>query len=525
MSYYHILKNIKVALCGASILFSYSSYAKYYIACYYYNNDKSINTNNFSLGHPEVTGAVKNYYWAINTDSAFSGYTELNGHIEDGVYVEDQLTYDQAVEKCNIAIRRGLALWPSKDTYTLYDMKASTSNFTGYEYPIQFSRENKNDSVKRFVVFGDSLSDTGNLKRWLKVFPSYPYWFGRLSDGILWNEYLSNATKLPMLNWAYAGAMTDGVNDINPSDFLNYLKSGARNIATGSMRGEVDRYLKYWLTDDSYKTVKTKLSNPQQTAFMIWISGNDFLSKTENISSFHNFIEHPESVEYYENVSNRAVNNTIDQIKKLNDAGASRFIVFNMPNMGIAPLILNNNKYDFNAGTLKSKDELGQKFSDIMKYYNFVLKDKIDLLNAERQGKIDIEVLDVYSALDLMMHNKNVITGEDFDYEFKNTYSNVSVGDLKIPLNCYSGGFLLNLMTDNDADANMLSYSSTCKMENGQTNTQSLFWDDEHPTSYTDCYFAYLIQDVMYKKGWISNPAGSLEDAKARCKLNSFQKI
>lgn len=525
MSSYQIFKNIKTIVCGAFLLFSNSSYANYYIACYYYNSDQSVETNNFTLGSHEITGAAKNYYWAVNDDSLFSSYTELEGRIEDGIFIENNLTYNQAIQKCNLAIQKGLVLWPSKETYKLYDMKASTSNFTGYEYPIQFRQENQSNSIKRLVVFGDSLSDTGNLNRWTKVFPTFPYWFGRLSNGLLWNEYLSNSTKLPVLNWAYSGAQSAYINDINPSDFLNYIKSGARNVATGSMKGEVDRYLANWLTSDSYKTTNKHISNPQETLFMIWIGGNDFLSKTENATSFHNFIEHPDSVEYYENVSNRTVNNIIEQIKKLNDAGAYHFVVFNMPNMGIAPFIANNNDYDFTKGTLGSKTELSHKMTSIMQHYNAVLKSKIDLLNAERRNKLNVDVIDVYSALEMLMQNKNIITGGDFDYEFHNEYSTVATDESHhIPLNCYKGGFLLNLMTKNDASANQLSTQYTCKKSNGSINTQSLFWDDEHPTSYTYCYFSYLVQNALYTKGLIQNAPSSLEETKKLCKIGSFEK-
>ena len=37
--------------------------------------------------------------------------------------------------------------------------------------------------ISRMVVFGDSLSDSGNLKRRLLIFPNQPYWFGRFANG------------------------------------------------------------------------------------------------------------------------------------------------------------------------------------------------------------------------------------------------------------------------------------------------------------------------------------------------------
>lgn len=525
MSYYHVFKKIKIMLCCFLLIFpSYTFASSYYISCYYYNSDNSMNTNNFSLQNHEVTGAAKNYYWALNQDSSFSSYTELSGRIQDGLFLENDLTYAQAIERCNIAIRRGLVLWPTKSTYRLYDMKASSSNFSGYEYPIVFQKENQGNAIKKFVIFGDSLSDTGNLKRWLKVFPEYPYWFGHMSNGLVWHEYLSNATKIPVLNWAYSGAQSDNINDISPSDFLNRMKAGLRNIVTGSMKGEVDRYLGYWLTDDSYQTTKKNLSSPQDTMFMIWIGGNDFLSKTDNTASYLNLIDHPESPEYYVHVAERATNNIVEQVKRLNDAGGYYFLVFNMPNLGFAPMVANNNRYDFAKGSLKSKTELSYKLTEIIQYYNQMLAQKIEALSASRQNNIHVQVVDVFSALEYMMQNRNMIDGTYFDYEFKNPSTIVDVGSQKIPANCYQGGLLLNLMTTNDATANQLSFDNTCKNADGSINTHTMFWDDEHPSTYIGCYFSYLVQNGLYQQGLIQTAPASLQETKNRCLLNSFEK-
>ena len=45
-------------------------------------------------------------------------------------------------------------------------------------------------SIKRIVVFGDSLLDTGNIIKTLEV-PGKPYFEGRFSNGIISTEYLA----------------------------------------------------------------------------------------------------------------------------------------------------------------------------------------------------------------------------------------------------------------------------------------------------------------------------------------------
>ena len=78
------------------------------------------------------------------------------------------------------------------------------------------------------VIFGDSLSDTGNLSIVSGgVFPpaGQPYFNGRFSDGLIWTDFLTAAlgdTATPALlggsNYAFAGART-GV-DANPPGVL-----------------------------------------------------------------------------------------------------------------------------------------------------------------------------------------------------------------------------------------------------------------------------------------------------------------
>ena len=69
-------------------------------------------------------------------------------------------------------------------------------------------------------MFGDSLSDTGNLYRATgNLIPPPPYFNGRLSNGPLWVEYLApklNLTYTPQTNFAFAGATTGTLNTTLP---------------------------------------------------------------------------------------------------------------------------------------------------------------------------------------------------------------------------------------------------------------------------------------------------------------------
>lgn len=75
----------------------------------------------------------------------------------------------------------------------------------------------------QIVVFGDSLSDTGNLFTALGVPPS-PYFNGRFSNGPNWVERLAGSFGLPVLpslgggtNYAFGGATTGPTGGTPPS--------------------------------------------------------------------------------------------------------------------------------------------------------------------------------------------------------------------------------------------------------------------------------------------------------------------
>ncbi|KAJ9074553.1 hypothetical protein DSO57_1005294 [Entomophthora muscae] len=63
------------------------------------------------------------------------------------------------------------------------------------------------------IVFGDSLSDTGNYFRHISsgTFPDPDFSFqGRFSNGPVWVEYLAKSLDAKLTNYAYASSTTDG---------------------------------------------------------------------------------------------------------------------------------------------------------------------------------------------------------------------------------------------------------------------------------------------------------------------------
>ena len=81
-------------------------------------------------------------------------------------------------------------------------------------------------TVDQVVVFGDSLSDNGNLYEYMqREMPlSPPYYKGRFSNGPVWIElvtahYYPNAVEEHLLDYAFGGSGVEG-EDAEPDDVM-----------------------------------------------------------------------------------------------------------------------------------------------------------------------------------------------------------------------------------------------------------------------------------------------------------------
>ena len=111
------------------------------------------------------------------------------------------------------------------------------------------------DQFKRLVVFGDSLSDSGNLFG-LTGFPPAPfYWMGRFSNGPTWVENLASYLDAPLENYAVAGANTDDTNNQGP---FPGIRAQIGNSTTGY--------------------ISTHPVADDRVLYVIWGGANDYLS-------------------------------------------------------------------------------------------------------------------------------------------------------------------------------------------------------------------------------------------------------
>lgn len=141
------------------------------------------------------------------------------------------------------------------------------------------------------VVFGDSLSDNGNLFALDPTqVPSDTYYQGRFSNGPVWAEYLAgeNFLDCSLVDNAYGGATTDGAT---PPGLISQVSA-----YTGSATLE------------------------DNTLFAIWIGANDFLNGSDDYAA-----------------SAANIGTALDALATF---GAEHLLIINLPDLGSTPRYL-----------------------------------------------------------------------------------------------------------------------------------------------------------------------------------------
>ena len=170
------------------------------------------------------------------------------------------------------------------------------------------------------VVFGDSLSDIGNISQATFGTTPGPYYSsGRFSNGPVYPESLATGLGLPTLTRS-----TSNGND--------FAYGGARTSGTGGFEGificDVDEQL------DQYLSTRTANAS---TLYLLFAGANDFVNGQTNV--------------------NVPVNNLSGDIGRLVAAGARQFLVINLPLLGNTP------RYNGNATTRDQYNTRTQSFN------------------------------------------------------------------------------------------------------------------------------------------------------------------
>lgn len=165
--------------------------------------------------------------------------------------------------------------------------------------PFLFPLEVRSATFSQVYVFGDSLSDTGNVyRRTLRLYPRSPYYRGRFSNGLVWTEYVAQGLGLEAEradNFAHGGT-TSGEGDAVSFPLLEFpgLQKQVRNF------------------------VEDNPAADPNALYLVWSGANDYLGG---------------------NVTNPRIppRNLVKAVTTLANAGARTILVGNLPDLGRLP--------------------------------------------------------------------------------------------------------------------------------------------------------------------------------------------
>ncbi|KAI8593842.1 GDSL lipase/esterase [Geranomyces variabilis] len=126
-----------------------------------------------------------------------------------------------------------------------------------------------------FVVFGDSLSDNGNLWAFTNRSypPSPPYYSGRFSNGPTWIELVAEKHGVALADLAWGGATSD--NDLSPPAKIP-------GFTIPSVKDQVKAFLANKPLTSVQKTIdaaKGAMQSISKACFVVWGGGNDYLQE------------------------------------------------------------------------------------------------------------------------------------------------------------------------------------------------------------------------------------------------------
>ena len=176
-------------------------------------------------------------------------------------------------------------------------------------------------------VFGDSLSDNGNQAEYFNArFPYPPSYHYAYTNGPVAVANLAQSLGLPALEPSLWASNFQDVNSLFPPGFTpgtNYAFAGA----TANMVGYANFYWNLPQQVSAYTAHVSNLADPS-ALYVIMIGGNDVINSIE--------------LGFTDAYLQDGVASEIAQITTLAHDGARNFLVVNVPNVGLIPLVSGN---------------------------------------------------------------------------------------------------------------------------------------------------------------------------------------
>ncbi|MEY8766796.1 MULTISPECIES: SGNH/GDSL hydrolase family protein [Francisella] len=337
----------------------------------------------------------------------------------------------------------------------IFSYKIPTYTITACPIETKLNLKSPLNGIDRILIFGDSLSDQGNLYTYTGgIIPkSKPYYNGMFSNGPTWANLLTK--KLSYLQ--------------KPIAVSSYAVGGATAILNPKW---VEQGLPYNLGGEIeiYKKVDTDAHDTDRNLAIIFIGGNDYLSISDS--------EDMTKIHY---IAKEVTDKIISSIDEIN---AQKTILIGIPNLSLVP---------------ESEIRGNQKqLAEVSRLHNKYLEDFA-------RGKSNVVFISINDMFEKLFTNT-----AEFNQEF-----NTKINADKVGETCWKGGYFLPSPRDFDSkefyNSLIMSNSDLLRSNGGEDEAfdidkiplnsditsailgaetgqmcdnpeEFIFWDNVHPT-------------------------------------------
>jgi thermolabile hemolysin len=430
----------------------------------------------------KLNEGVKKPLWLLGLDTNNEPF-ELRGDLEDGFLHlgPTQPTAHELRMGCIRALTKA-SREKANEIARIMAFRPKEKINVAIQYP-----EDQGASISRLIIFGDSLSDTGNMKARLRVFPTAPYWIGRFSNGPAWPDYIGSLSYLAIGNHSVGGASVTGKATIPKVTLKQRIMDGGQFFVSGTTAQQIEVFKESFMNGDS-------LSQPEKTAVMIWGGANDYIAKEPFSGAIETLLDRLDSPEGYPKVVATVINGLEQQIRSLVALDARRILIGNLPDLGLSPIVLENTTYAAESSLSETERRimLANKLSDLTHLHNQLLAEMVARLEDE-YSDISFLLFDAHTLFD------DILNYDSYPHFDIKQYSDFDVNELATPLEseddktskvilsrCYTGGYL------GETDASFVCNNVE----------RAVFWDVVHPTTYVHCWIAVALQQRMNTENW-----------------------
>ena len=442
---------------------------------------------NTKSGDPRrPTRKVSTWFWAQDERGQ---PVVFEGSLEDGFLVPTKEAVSDFAFLRNACLET-LQARGEADSHTLVRVRAARRS-EGVVVSIRVPVDKvERGPVSRVVVFGDSLSDAGMLRQRLKVLPGTAYWAGRFSNGPVWPDYLEALLSVPVQNHAFGGATVNPRPAGKSEHILEQLEQRGQSFVSGSTHRQIEDYVQRFLTDES-------MERNEETLFILWGGANDYISKAPFTGSIETLLDSPQAEGGYENVVPQVMRSLNLQVQKLYAAGGRRFLLINLPPLGLTPIVLQNKAYLARRKGLTEDERriaLSDRLNELVEHHNESL-DRLAERLREELPDAQIRIADAATLFMMLLEDRLRVGGGEeyldagFDLESGRQELRHGSRVVEIQRRCYEGGYL----------------GAEGKAPICEHVGRAVFWDVVHPTTYTHCWQAYMIAAQLHEEGWIDS--------------------